>query len=235
MRGQLLSGSKRFRLHDFPAPQWRASCQCCYCCQGERLDQVCRSSGSQHVIDLLNKFQLASTTPLQDIQCCTSTRKAAPSILTFAITHCYLVPHAGKMSSDREILKRCIASVAKKNPKLNMTELAKLLGTSLSTVSRTLGRVKRGVPLSDAPRSGRPAKLQGKLLAKALKLGTGMHGSSSYVAARLREYGCTVSSKTVRATFRRKGLKFGKPKRGLLLTDKHKLAKIKSPSVWYRE
>ena len=135
---------------------------------------------------------------------------------------------AGKVLSEREAMRHTIANLYKMKPEASLRELSELAGCSKGVVQRTVAKLKNNLSLQDAPRSGRPQSLQGAGLARAVQIGVGSSvGSSKHVSEQLSSEGFpVVHPNTIRRAYRREGLCYGRAKRGLLLNDKIRAARL---------
>jgi len=130
--------------------------------------------------------------------------------------------------NQREVDRHVIAAMHKNNPGASERELAKLANCSRGAVQRALAKLRKGVPLKDASRSGRPRVLQGEALDRAIQIGVDMPvGSSRDVSDQLACEGLpAVSASTVCRSFRRAGVRYGIAKRGFMITEKGRLARL---------
>ena len=135
---------------------------------------------------------------------------------------------AGRLVQGREILRHVVVSLQKRHPEASQSDLAKLANCSKGVVQKALAKLKKGLPLEDAPKSGRPRVLQGEALDRAIQLGVDMPvGSSRSVSEQLASEGLpVVHASTVCRAYRRAGVKYGRAKRGFVITEKNRLARL---------
>lgn len=129
---------------------------------------------------------------------------------------------------EREVLRHLVVSLHKNHPEASHRELAKLANCSKGVVQKALAKLKMGLPLKDAPKSGRPRLLQGEALERTIQLGVDMPvGSSRTVSEELASEGLpVVHARTVCRSFRRAGVKYGRAKKGFVITEKNRLARL---------
>ena len=113
-------------------------------------------------------------------------------------------------------------------PEASYRELAKLANCSKGVVQRVLAKHRDNLPMEDAPRSGRPRVLQGGALDRTIQLGVEMAvGSSRTVTEELANEGFpALDPSTVRRAFGREGLKYGRAKRGFVISEKSRQARL---------
>ena len=135
---------------------------------------------------------------------------------------------AGKLVQEREILRRLIVALHKNKPEASQRDLAKLANCSRGVVQKALAKWKNGLPLEDAPKSGRPQSLQGEDLARVVQLGVDMPvGSARTVSEQMERDGFpVVHARTVCRAYRRAGVKYGRARRGILLTADKKAKRL---------
>ena len=135
---------------------------------------------------------------------------------------------AGKLVQEREVLRHLVVNLHNAHPKASQRDLAKLANCSKGVVQRALAKVKRGDPLEDAPKSGRPRVLQGEALDRAIELGVDMPvGSSRTVLEQLACEGLPdVHASTVCRAYRRAGVKYGRAKKGFMISERSRLARL---------
>ena len=90
------------------------------------------------------------------------------------------------------------------------------------------GKAEKCLLLEDAPKKGRPRKLEGEALERAIQLGIGMPvGSSRTVSEELASEGYpAVHASTLCRVFNRAGVKYGRAKRGFVITEENSLARL---------
>ena len=135
---------------------------------------------------------------------------------------------AGTQGQGREVVRHVIARLYKLHPQASQRDLAKQAGCSRGVVQKALANLKHGRCLDDAPKSGRPRVLQGKDLDRAVELGVEMPvGSSRTVSEQLASEGHpSVHDSTVRRAYRREGVRYGRAKRGFVISEKNRLARL---------
>ena len=135
---------------------------------------------------------------------------------------------AGKQVKERDISRHLVISYHGHNPQASHRELAKLAKCSKGVVQRALAKHKKGLPMEDASRSGRPRVLQGEALVRTIQLGVEMAvGSSRTVTEELANEGYpVVDPSTVLRAFGREGLKYGRAKRGFVISERSRLARL---------
>ncbi len=128
----------------------------------------------------------------------------------------------------REVLRHLVKTLHHLHPHASHKKLAGMAKCSQGAVQKTLAKLKKGLPLEDAPRTGRPRKLQGEILKKAIQLGVAMPvGSSRTVAEELASEGLPiVDPSTVRRALRGAGVKYGRAKKGFVISEKSRLARL---------
>lgn len=121
-----------------------------------------------------------------------------------------------------------IAALLKSHPQASQRELAVLAKCSRGAVQKTLAKLKSGQTLADAPRSGRPQSLRGEAMARAMHLGLQSPvGSSRTVSEQLASEGFPeVHASTVCRAYRRAGVRYGMPRKALLISQKNKVARV---------
>ena len=114
------------------------------------------------------------------------------------------------------------------NPGASHRELAKLVKCSKGVVQKAMAKLKKGLPLEDAPKKGRPRKLEGEALERAIQLGIDMPvGSSRTVSEELASEGYPdVHASTLCRVLNRAGVKYGRAKRGFVITEKNRLVRL---------
>ena len=112
---------------------------------------------------------------------------------------------ACRMSSDRLQTRQRIKAHHEIDPEASIRGLAAKAKCSKKMVETVVKKMKAGVPLEDAPRSGRLQVLTGEALATALARGTETPQSScKQVAESLRQDGIAdVTPRTVGNAFRK--------------------------------
>jgi transposase len=135
---------------------------------------------------------------------------------------------AGRQVHEREALRHLVVNLHKQHPKASQRDLARKAECSRGVVQKALAKLKRGVPLEDAPKSGRPRVLQEKALDRAIELGVEMPvGSSRTVSEQLVREGLpVVHPSTVCRAYRREGVKYGSAKRGFMISEGSRLARL---------
>lgn len=135
---------------------------------------------------------------------------------------------AGRLVQEREVLRHLIAALHKSKPEASQRDLARLANCSRGVVQKAMAKWGKGLPLEDAPKSGRPHSLQGENLARVVQLGVDMPvGSSRTVSEQLARDGLpVVHARTVCRAYCRAGVKYGRAKKGFLLTPDKKVRRL---------
>lgn len=132
------------------------------------------------------------------------------------------------MYPEKEEIRQRIKYLREKDPGKSIRGIAAELKCNKAVVEHTVKKLNAGLPLSDAPRSGRPRSLQGTALDTALSLGLqSSSASSKTIAETLKQQGLAdVSPSTISRTLRGSGCQYGPPRKVPLLTQKHKQTRV---------
>ena len=135
---------------------------------------------------------------------------------------------AGKGLQAGEAMRHVVSALHKNFPQASEREIAKLADCSRGVVQKVFAKIKSSLPLKDAPRSGRPKSLQGEALTRAIQIGVESPvGCSRGVCEQLTSEGFpAVHPSTVCRSYRRAGVRYGSAKRGLLITERNRAARI---------
>lgn len=108
-------------------------------------------------------------------------------------------------------------------PKLNHTDVAKVVHCDTSTVKYWLNRWKQSKDLHDSPRSGRPRVTTQKQDQRIVSLvDQQIFVTAQDIASKLNRQQVVVSERTVRRRLREAGAKYNKPISKPLLTERHR-------------